>query len=257
MPAQNRTPRVATVPGPASIRHRRGRISGLCLALLLAPPPASAITGIATPESRCDMAAERAARHHGIPRDVLMAITRAETGRTRNGVLTPWPWAVNLNGKGHWFADRDSARAFVQSALDQGHRNIDVGCFQLNYRWHGQAFASVEQMFDPDHNASYAAGFLGSLRAEFPDWVDAAGAYHSRNEPHAGRYRERFGQIWRALSPGPPDRPVSRRAATGPTGDDNRPRPAADPWGGGRPLSPGSLVPLDPAGAAVRPAAWW
>jgi soluble lytic murein transglycosylase-like protein len=62
----------------------------------------------------------------------------------------------------------------------RGARSYDVGCFQINYRWHGQHFASLDQMFDPDANAAYAARFLSELYAEFGDWSRAAGAYHSR-----------------------------------------------------------------------------
>lgn len=46
--------------------------------------------------------------------------------------------------------------------IGQGAGNLDIGCFQLNYRWHGAAFASLADMFDPDRNATYAADYLAS-----------------------------------------------------------------------------------------------
>ena len=30
-----------------------------------------------------------------------------------------------------------------------GQPSFDVGCFQLNYKWHGEHFASIDQMFEP------------------------------------------------------------------------------------------------------------
>ena len=50
---------------------------------------------------------------------------------------------------------------------------------QINYRWHGHAFPSLEAMFDPEWTATYAAQFLRTLYEERGDWSAAAGAYHS------------------------------------------------------------------------------
>ena len=61
-----------------------------------------------------------------------------------------------------------------------GRRSFDVGCFQINYHWHGHNFPSLEAMFDPDTGADYAARFLQSLYAERGNWSAAAGAYHSQ-----------------------------------------------------------------------------
>jgi hypothetical protein len=100
-----------------------------------------------------------------------------------------------MEGKGAWFDTYEEARDYVAQQHARGARSYDVGCFQINYRWHGQHFASVEQMFDPDANAAYAARFLSELYAELGDWSRAAGAYHSRTPTFAGRYRERFDRI--------------------------------------------------------------
>ena len=80
-------------------------------------------------------------------------------------------------------------------------RNLDIGCFQINLRWHGHAFASVAQMFDPLANARYAAEFLTDLHREFGDWDAAVAAYHSRTPHFATRYMERFHRIYAALTP--------------------------------------------------------
>jgi hypothetical protein len=100
-----------------------------------------------------------------------------------------------MQGRGVWFDSYEEARDYVAQHHARGARSYDVGCFQINYRWHGQHFASVEQMFDPDANAAYAARFLSELYAELGDWSRAAGAYHSRTPSFAGRYRERFDRI--------------------------------------------------------------
>ncbi|MFS4437038.1 lytic transglycosylase domain-containing protein [Paracoccaceae bacterium GXU_MW_L88] len=134
--------------------------------------------------------AARAASGH-VPAEVLAAITITETGR--NG--QPWPWTVNLEGKGHWFDTRDAALAFARKARAAGRTSFDVGCFQVNYRWHGEYFASLEDMFEPRVNAAYASKFLGDLFNETGSWSAAAGAYHSRTPKYANIYRARFDRI--------------------------------------------------------------
>lgn len=158
--------------------------------VLVAPP------GFAMPDARsgalCDQAARRAAVSEGVPLDVLMAIARVETGRTRDGQFAPWPWTINVNGTGHWFDSEIKAKAYVFDIFKAGERSFDIGCFQINYRWHGKAFRSIDAMFDPDENATYAAGFLKELYSELGSWSAAAGAYHSRTNALAAAYRERY-----------------------------------------------------------------
>ena len=156
------------------------------------PPNPGRASGHVEPAHICDNAAQGAARETGVPLSVLQAITRTETGRKKNGRFTPWPWTVNMEGKGVWFDSLDEARSYVFRHFKTGARSFDIGCFQINYKWHHQGFTSIEEMFDPEANALYAARFLGDLFAEFGNWADAAGAYHSRTPKYANRYKAIF-----------------------------------------------------------------
>lgn len=140
----------------------------------------------------CLAAAQDAARLSGVPLSVLVGITLTETGRGEGGMTRPWPWTVNMEGEGHWFATREEALAFAQARHAAGATSFDVGCFQVNWRWHNENFTGLPQMFDPLANASYAARFLKDLHGETGDWSAAAGAYHSRTPEHATRYRGTF-----------------------------------------------------------------
>ncbi len=168
-------------------------LGALLAAWISAPSPARALdsgtSGI------CDRAALAAARDALVPRNVLLAITRLETGRGHNGRRMPWPWTINAAGKGYWFDTRAEAEAFAQRLIDSGRTSFDVGCFQINYRWHGSAFRSVQEMFEPRANARYAARFLQELYDEKNDWVRAVGAYHSRTPRHAQRYTDLYRRI--------------------------------------------------------------
>lgn len=160
-------------------------------ALLLAPQSLAR-----TSEAEiCSSVATQVAQQSGVPVSVLKAITLTETGRKLGGAFQPWPWTVNMEGKGHWFDTQDEARAFVFKEFKRGARSFDVGCFQINYKWHGEAFSSIDEMFDPLSNARYAAKFLKELHAETGSWSDAAGAYHSRTPEFATRYAARFDRI--------------------------------------------------------------
>ena len=166
-------------------------VAGAVLVLFLYSTSAHAATRPAA-SAICDQVAQIAARKTGVPVTVLQAITRTETGRKTDGRFGPWPWTVNMEGKGIWFDTLDEARAYVFREFKRGARSFDVGCFQINYKWHHQAFSSIDEMFDPVANATYAAEFLKSLYAEHGTWSDAAGAYHSRTPKHAERYKAVF-----------------------------------------------------------------
>jgi hypothetical protein len=155
----------------------------------------------------CERAALDAANESGVPLGVLRAISLTETGRRKNKTFQPWPWTVNMEGVGKWFDTFEDARSYVEQHFQRGARSFDVGCFQINYRWHHQAFESIDQMFDPRENALYAARFLTELYEEFGDWSKAAGAYHSRTPKYANKYKARFDRILANLEPLPQMRP--------------------------------------------------
>ena len=160
----------------------------------------------------CYRALQTAAQETSVPVDVLMAVTRLETGRGGEDGVAPWPWALNIAGAGYWPPDRASALQLVSTALASGEQSIDLGCFQINWRWHGAGFDSPAALIDPLTNARYAARFLGDLYRETGDWTRAAGAYHSRNEVHAAPYRARFAAL-REGQPAPPLRTAIRANA--------------------------------------------
>ncbi len=182
----------------------------------------------------CEAAAATASKAENVPLPVLLAVALTETGRTRDGRFAPWPWTANTGDRGHWFSTRAEAVAFANRTLAEGRQSFDTGCFQINYRWHGHYFTSIDEMFDPDRNAVYAARFLRDLYLETGSWSEAAGAYHSRTDSLANAYRARFDRHYARLVQNvyePP--PLSVRPM----------RLNTFPLlkGGGHPASPGSL----------------
>ncbi len=184
----------------------------ICAGLLIPPllvfqtPQAS--HGSSDPSSLCLSAARFAADRTGVPYEALRAISVVETGRE----LRPWPWTVNLGGEGHWLDTAEEASILIAERLDAGATNIDIGCFQLNYRWHADGFRSIEDMLDPAGNALYAAGYLARHYARTGDWGLAAAAYHSATPDHADRYLARFEETVADLNGDPAADPADNPA---------------------------------------------
>jgi hypothetical protein len=185
------------MPSIPALRVCLCRVAAAALSVVV-----GAIPALSGPSDLCTQAARDASDRIGVPYEVLLAITLVETGQSRNGTITPWPWTINSAGEGHWFDALAEAEAHVQGLLDQGVTNIDLGCFQLNYRWHAQNFATLSDMLDPAQNAEYAARYLSDLRDRTGDWGSAAAAYHSATPEYAARYRLKFDAAYAALGSG-------------------------------------------------------
>ena len=115
------------------MHRRRGVWPFLLLAAGLAAVSAPARADYADQAAAlCERAIVTGAHRQGVPQEVLHAISLTETGRPHGGRLRPWPWAINREGKGYWFASREEALAFAQASLAEGRTSFDVGCFQIN-----------------------------------------------------------------------------------------------------------------------------
>jgi soluble lytic murein transglycosylase-like protein len=132
----------------------------------------------------CEREMTRAAAHSGVPLNVLYSVGLTETGR--GGALEPY----DMNIDGQEVRSDSVAEAMAHFAAAKAHRAklIDIGCMQINARWHGAHFASPMAMFDPALNVDYAANFLKALKAEVGTWTLAVARYNAGpNNPAAER----------------------------------------------------------------------
>ena len=185
---------------PRSLRQA-ALVLGALLGLILLPLAVSAQALPARGFSEghlCRAAIAEAERGANLPRGLLQAIGRVESGRRdpETGQFAPWPWTINAEGEGKYFPTREAAIAHVRQLQARGVRIIDIGCMQVNLHHHPNAFASLEQAFDPLTNARYAARFLSELNGGRADWRQAAGHYHSQTPERAGPYREKVLAAW-------------------------------------------------------------
>ncbi len=122
----------------------------------------------------------------------MAAIGRVESGRSDGaGRVDPWPWSINAEGVDHVFQTKVEAVAAVRALQSEGVRSIDVGCMQVNLMYHPEAFASLDEAFDPGRNADYAARFLTQLHAQTGNWATATAWYHSATPELGAEYRRR------------------------------------------------------------------
>lgn len=151
----------------------------------LAPSaPASALSfapsSASSPGEQCRAAIAAAEQANGIPPHLLGAIGHVESGRREpSGEVNPWPWSINVEGVDHVYDSEAEAIAGVRGFQAKGARSIDVGCLQVNLMYHPDAFATLEDAFDPVRNAQYAARFLVQLHQQSGSWTTATAWYHS------------------------------------------------------------------------------
>lgn len=191
-------------PARKAGRGRKGRTgAALALMLALATSPAAGAQGqIASAKALPDgevclhhiAGAEKDSR---IPKGLLAAIGLTESGRTlKGGRRAVWPWTVNAAGEGRFFDNKEAAIAFVEEKRADGVESIDVGCMQINLKHHPDAFASLDDAFDPETNVAYAATFLTGLHGELKGWLAAARRYHSATPEKGEAYGEKVLANW-------------------------------------------------------------
>jgi hypothetical protein len=185
-----------------------GCVAALALAMLTAWTAAHASENPADPQAAGPLSgdwalcAEEIARTEAaeqIPSQLLAAISKVESGRWEKSTEAnlAWPWTVMAEGRGRYLPTKAAAIAEVERLQAAGVSNIDVGCMQVNLQFHPDAFASLEQAFDPAENVAYAAEFLLQLKAEHQSWIKAVGSYHSRTPANFTRYRAKVFAAWR------------------------------------------------------------
>ena len=87
----------------------------------------------------CAKATIQAEKTYQIKEGLLQTIASVESGRWDHKLnrRVSWPWAVQVNGKGHYYNSKAEAVAAVKALMAQGIDNIDVGCMQINLKYHG------------------------------------------------------------------------------------------------------------------------
>jgi hypothetical protein len=199
--------------GPEMRRNSRytvGLGGSIALALALTPTlawsqthsrhtasPASSVADT-SPWAACERAAITVESTRKLPRALLVSVAMVESGRfnVANGATRPWPWTINAEGQSFYFETKAKAVAATRRLLNAGLRSIDVGCMQVNLRYHPQAFADLDEAFEPLTNVAYGATFLKQLHTKTNSWPKAIAQYHSESTALNQPYFARVIGIW-------------------------------------------------------------
>jgi soluble lytic murein transglycosylase-like protein len=133
----------------------------------------------------CEKHLISAATLENVPLGLLYAIALTETGVA--GKLNPY--ALNVDGKPHLAQSQADALAVFEEAAAANSKLVDVGCMQINYRYHHDKFQSVNDMLDPEKNVHYAAKFLRSLKQRHGSWTEAVARYHAGPNNKVAQHR--------------------------------------------------------------------
>ncbi len=189
-------------------------VLGFLLPAAAGARPVPAVS-IPAPSALCRAAILQAERTSHVPDRLLDAIAMVESGRRDpiSGAVYPWPWTINAEGVGHFYESKAEAIAAVQAFQARGVRSMDVGCMQVNLQYHPDAFASLDQAFDPVANAAYGARFLQQLYNQTNAWPLAAAAYHSFTPDIGADYARKVLAAW-GIPQLPPGSQIVTNAAT-------------------------------------------
>ena len=132
------------------------------------------------------------AQQAGIPAEVLYAVALTESGSRIAHATRPWPWTLNVAGKGYRYASRTEAcQALLQFLHTTSLRRIDAGLGQINLGWNRQHFAVPCDALAPYPNLAVTARLLRQHYKRWKNWPEAIGRYH---RPAGGKPAQRYRQ---------------------------------------------------------------
>ncbi len=146
----------------------------------------------------CQIYTEKYNKIYRLPNKLLTSISLVESGVIEGNTVNPWPWALNVNGKSKYFDNKKDTLSFLRESL-QKNRNIDVGCMQINYKFHGHNFKNLDHILNPEENVKYAAEFLNKLFKRHKSWNEAISHYHSSEPSRKKRYLKKVRNFWDKL----------------------------------------------------------
>ena len=157
-------------------------------------------TYAATPKKNksCEKVIETIEDLTDIPKNLLLSIGKSESGRIlKNNKHVIWPWTVNHAGKSLFFDTKKQMKKYVLENVEKKDFNLDVGCMQINLKWHKNNFKKISDMFAVEPNVSYAASFLLQLKNKHGSWDKAIKHYHSSDPKKNKPYLIKVKNFWK------------------------------------------------------------
>ncbi len=152
----------------------------------------------------CGQYIKEISQHLKIIPEIVWAVSKTES----NYKGAPWPWTANFRGKPYYFKNQEELKSFIKKLPKKQREDLDIGCMQINYRYHGWKFNDIIEMTDPQRNMILGSLYLYELylkekiyqlnrkrhnqRWKIPDdlhiWAIAVGRYHSHRQKNGKKY---------------------------------------------------------------------
>lgn len=142
----------------------------------------------ASASEECLAAISKYEKLYNIPTGLLKAVSKIESEHNH--------LALNDGLKSHNFKTDKEVLERISYLKNIGKTNFDIGCMQINYYWHNQNFASVEEMLDVTSNVRYAASIIHGLYKAHGSWQAAVRHYHSYEPKFYQIYSKKIALAW-------------------------------------------------------------
>lgn len=116
-----------------------------------------------------------------VPRDVVMKVVTHESKSFYQGRVQPWPWTLNIDGQGYYYASYQLALLAAIKAHRNGASKLGIGFGQIEWKYHkGRFDENIAAALNPRNNIKAVCQILveawGSKRVK--TWEDAIAYYH-------------------------------------------------------------------------------
>lgn len=149
---------------------------------------------VATSPARADWQEQAASLASRVDLDVrvVSALLIKESGLAQRGEnAQPWPWAMNIDGRSHYYPTKEDATKAMTEALDSGAGSIDVGLGQVNLQMNRSLLREGENPFDIDVNLRMAGDVLTYCKGRERTLPGVLGCYH-RGERSGSREGQEY-----------------------------------------------------------------
>ena len=143
----------------------------------------------------CHKYTEKYNKVYKLPNKLLTSISLVESGIFKGNDVSSWPWALNINGHSKYFKNKEETISFLKKNLPKS-KNIDIGCMQINYKFHGHKFEDLDHILNPEENVKYAAQFLKKLFKRHKSWNEEISRYHSSKPKRKKKYLMKVKNFW-------------------------------------------------------------
>lgn len=145
------------------------------------------------------------AQNVGIEPELLYAVALAESAKaTSRGKVSPSCLAIR-GEKPYYPSSLEQAKKILDDLLPY-RSSVDIGCMQVNWRWHGHRVNHAYDLLDPNTNIRLAATILKDALDSVPnDQVLGIGRYHHWDISSEDGYQRAYEyglkvvQIWNNL----------------------------------------------------------